>query len=127
MDRVSTRLWYALYNLLLYLGVVVCLPVWLFVRFLRGRYRGQFMERMGVLSPEIRARFGAPHRVGKHPVLPPDRKWPDRVLDRVGVKRDVSGFKHAHELRPLPIEIPERFAGETPRHHSFERAVEPAA
>ena len=32
--------WYLLYNTLLYLGVLVCLPFWLFVRLVRGRYRG---------------------------------------------------------------------------------------
>jgi 3-deoxy-D-manno-octulosonic-acid transferase len=58
MDRWRTRLWYASYNLLLHAGVLACLPFWLVVRFVRGRYRGQFRERMGILDPAVRTRFG---------------------------------------------------------------------
>jgi 3-deoxy-D-manno-octulosonic-acid transferase len=36
---------------LLHLGALVCLPFWVFVRLVRGRYRGQFLERMAILSP----------------------------------------------------------------------------
>ncbi len=50
-------LWYALYNLLLHLGALCCLPYWLLVRFVRGRYRGQFRERMGLLSAATLAPF----------------------------------------------------------------------
>ncbi|MEM8883527.1 MAG: glycosyltransferase N-terminal domain-containing protein [Planctomycetota bacterium] len=92
MDRVSTRLWYSLYNLLLYVGVVVCLPFWLVVRFVRGRYRGQFKERMGVLSDEVLARFGERPALWVHAAsagetasaVPLVRalkaQWPDRPL-----------------------------------------------
>ena len=51
-------LWYVLYNLLLWIGALVCLPFWLLARFARGRYRGQFRERMGLLPSEVTARFG---------------------------------------------------------------------
>ncbi|MHC4133375.1 MAG: 3-deoxy-D-manno-octulosonic acid transferase [Planctomycetota bacterium] len=51
-------LWYALYNVVLHVGVLVCLPFWLFVRMVRGRYRGQFLERMALLSPQMREKFG---------------------------------------------------------------------
>ena len=34
----GVRLWYALYNVVLHVGVLVCLPFWLFVRLVRGRY-----------------------------------------------------------------------------------------
>jgi len=54
----AIRFWYALYNLLLWFGVLVCAPFWVVVRLVRGRYRGQFRERMGILSPEIRRCFG---------------------------------------------------------------------
>jgi len=54
----SIRLWYLLYNAVLHLAALLCLPYWLAVRFLRGRYRGQFRERMGILSPDLVARFG---------------------------------------------------------------------
>jgi len=50
--------WYALYNVLLHLGALLCLPFWLFVRIFRGRYKGQFLERMGILSPELLEPFG---------------------------------------------------------------------
>jgi len=51
--------WFLLYNTLLYVGVLVCLPFWLFVRLVRGRYRGQFLERMGILDESVTARFGS--------------------------------------------------------------------
>jgi 3-deoxy-D-manno-octulosonic-acid transferase len=54
----GVRLWYALYNVVLHVGVLVCLPFWLFVRLVRGRYRGQFLERMAVFPPEMREKFG---------------------------------------------------------------------
>lgn len=53
----SVRLWYGLYNLLLHVGALCCLPFWLSVRLVRGRYRGQFLERMAILAPEVRARL----------------------------------------------------------------------
>ena len=62
----GVRLWYALYNVVLHLGVLVCLPFWLFVRLVHGRYRGQFLERMAILPSEIRDRFGARPAVWIH-------------------------------------------------------------
>jgi 3-deoxy-D-manno-octulosonic-acid transferase len=53
------RLWYALYNALLHVGALVCVPFWLVARLVRGRYRGQFKERMGLLPREALARFGS--------------------------------------------------------------------
>ncbi|MCZ6572751.1 MAG: hypothetical protein O7C98_06230 [Planctomycetota bacterium] len=53
----SVRFWYLLYNVVLHLGALFCLPVWLARRYLGGRYRGQFRERMGLLSPELVAPF----------------------------------------------------------------------
>lgn len=50
--------WYLLYNVVLHVGALLCLPFWLFVRLVRGRYRGQFMERMGVFKPGTLAAFG---------------------------------------------------------------------
>ncbi|HEX5135976.1 MAG TPA: glycosyltransferase N-terminal domain-containing protein [Planctomycetota bacterium] len=55
-DRIPA-IWYAVYNVALHLGALVCLPFWLVARLLRGRYRGQFKERMGILPAEILARF----------------------------------------------------------------------
>ena len=54
----ATAAWYLVYNVVLDLGALACLPFWLGARLLRGRYRGQFAERMGVLAPELLARFG---------------------------------------------------------------------
>ncbi|MEE8106094.1 MAG: glycosyltransferase N-terminal domain-containing protein [Planctomycetota bacterium] len=56
----SIRLWYLLYNAVLHVAALVCLPYWLAVRFFRGRYRGQFRERMGLLPPEIEEMFPVP-------------------------------------------------------------------
>ncbi len=60
------RSWYALYNLLLHLGALLLLPYWLFVRFARGRYRGQFRERMGIFSPDTLAPFQGRRAVWIH-------------------------------------------------------------
>jgi len=60
------RLWYALYNVLLHVGALACLPVWLFARFARGRYKGQFKERMGILPRDALARFGAAPAIWVH-------------------------------------------------------------
>jgi 3-deoxy-D-manno-octulosonic-acid transferase len=54
----GARLWYAIYNVVLHVGVALCLPFWLFVRLVRGRYRGQFLERMAIFGPEMRRTFG---------------------------------------------------------------------
>jgi len=62
----GTAFWFVLYNTLLYLGVLLCLPFWLFVRLFRGRYRGQFLERMGILSPEVRGQFGQAKAIWVH-------------------------------------------------------------
>jgi 3-deoxy-D-manno-octulosonic-acid transferase len=62
----GVRLWYAFYNVILHVGVLVCLPFWLFVRLVRGRYRGQFLERMAILPPEVREKFGARPAVWIH-------------------------------------------------------------
>ena len=62
----GVRFWYAIYNVVLHVGVVVCLPFWLFVRLVRGRYRGQFLERMAILPGEIRERFGTRPAVWIH-------------------------------------------------------------
>ena len=62
----GTVFWFVLYNTLLYLGVLLCLPFWLFVRLFRGRYRGQFRERMGILGPDVRSRFGARKAIWVH-------------------------------------------------------------
>ncbi|MHC4547336.1 MAG: 3-deoxy-D-manno-octulosonic acid transferase [Planctomycetota bacterium] len=56
-DAAGVAFWYGLYNVLLHVGVLACLPFWLFVRLARGRYRGQFFQRMGILPPEFVARF----------------------------------------------------------------------
>ncbi len=64
--RPAVRLWYGLYFVLIYLGALACLPYWIFVRLSRGRYRGQFAERMGILSPELRAKFGEHPSVWVH-------------------------------------------------------------
>ncbi|MHC4954345.1 MAG: 3-deoxy-D-manno-octulosonic acid transferase [Planctomycetota bacterium] len=58
--------WFLLYNTILYLGVLVCLPFWLFVRLIRGRYRGQFRERMGILDPKVCARFRGRRAIWVH-------------------------------------------------------------
>jgi 3-deoxy-D-manno-octulosonic-acid transferase len=55
-DRIPP-IWYAIYNVALHLGALVCLPFWLAARLLRGRYRGQFLERMGILPDEVLAPF----------------------------------------------------------------------
>jgi len=60
------RSWYALYNLLLHLGALLLLPYWLFVRFARGRYRGQFRERMGLFTAGTLDPFGAKRAVWIH-------------------------------------------------------------
>ncbi|MHC4930974.1 MAG: 3-deoxy-D-manno-octulosonic acid transferase [Planctomycetota bacterium] len=65
-DGPGPRLWYALYNVVLHVGALACLPVWLFVRIFRGRYRGQFLERMGILRPELLERFGQGPAVWMH-------------------------------------------------------------
>ncbi len=39
-----------MYNVLLHVGSLLSLPVWLILRFVKGRYRGQFRERMGLLD-----------------------------------------------------------------------------
>ena len=57
-SETSIRLWYLLYNAILHVAALVCLPYWLVVRFLRGRYRGQFRERMGLLPEALEQRFG---------------------------------------------------------------------
>ncbi|MHC4939526.1 MAG: 3-deoxy-D-manno-octulosonic acid transferase [Planctomycetota bacterium] len=125
MDRVSTRLWYALYNLLLYAGVLVCLPFWLFVRFLRGRYRGQFMERMGIIDPAIRSRFGQRPALWVHAasagetasavplVAALKAQWPDRpvlftVTSRYGkemAERRLEGIADAVCFSPLDLPL----------------------
>jgi 3-deoxy-D-manno-octulosonic-acid transferase len=64
--RLAVRLWYGIYFVLIYLGALVCLPYWIFVRLSRGRYRGQFAERMGILAPELRAKFGQRPSVWVH-------------------------------------------------------------
>ncbi|MGH7162411.1 MAG: 3-deoxy-D-manno-octulosonic acid transferase, partial [Planctomycetota bacterium] len=66
MARLRIALWYALYNVLVHLGALLCLPFWLFARFLRGRYRGQFRERMGILPRAALARFGERPAVWVH-------------------------------------------------------------
>jgi len=58
--------WYALYNVVLHLGSLVCLPFWLFVRLVRGRYKGQFLERMGFLPARVLAPFGERSAVWIH-------------------------------------------------------------
>jgi 3-deoxy-D-manno-octulosonic-acid transferase len=55
-DRIPP-IWYVAYNIALHLGALACLPFWLAARLLRGRYRGQFKERMGILPAELLARF----------------------------------------------------------------------
>jgi 3-deoxy-D-manno-octulosonic-acid transferase len=50
-------IWYAIYNVALHLGALLCLPFWLAARLVRGRYRGQFKERMGILPEDLLARF----------------------------------------------------------------------
>jgi len=62
----GTAFWFVLYNTLLYLGVLLCLPFWLFVRLVRGRYQGQFRERMGIIDPEVRAKFGSAKAIWVH-------------------------------------------------------------
>ncbi|MFI5401655.1 MAG: 3-deoxy-D-manno-octulosonic acid transferase [Planctomycetota bacterium] len=54
------------YNIALHLGALACLPVWLAARLFRGRYRGQFKERMGILPKELLARFGGEGAVWVH-------------------------------------------------------------
>jgi 3-deoxy-D-manno-octulosonic-acid transferase len=65
-DGPGPRIWYALYNLLLHAGALLSLPVWLFVRILRGRYRGQFRERMGILPAGVLEAFGSRSSVWIH-------------------------------------------------------------
>jgi 3-deoxy-D-manno-octulosonic-acid transferase len=123
MDRVATRAWYTLYNVLLYAGVLACLPFWLFVRLVRGRYRGQFRERMGLLDPEIRARFGGRPALWVHAAsagetaaaVPLVRalkaQWPDRpvlftVTSRYGkqmAERRLEGIADAVCFSPLDL------------------------
>ncbi len=55
-DRIPA-IWYVVYNVVLHLGALACLPFWLAARLFRGRYRGQFKERMGILSEELLASF----------------------------------------------------------------------
>jgi len=62
----GTAFWFVFYNTLLYAGVLACLPFWLFVRLVRGRYRGQFRERMGILDPELKAKFGSAKAIWVH-------------------------------------------------------------
>lgn len=59
-------LWYALYNLLLGIAALVCLPFWLAVRVFRGRYRGQFRERAGLLPNGSFERFGTQPAIWVH-------------------------------------------------------------
>ncbi len=56
--RASGGPWYWIYNFALHVAALCCLPFWLFVRFFKGRYRGQFRERMGILSESVTAPFG---------------------------------------------------------------------
>jgi len=123
MNRWPTRAWYALYNVLLHAGVVVCLPFWLAARFLRGRYRGQLKERMGILSPDVRSRFGdrpalwvhaasAGETVSAAPLIGALKEiWPDRpvlftVTSRYGkemAKRRLQGVADAVCFSPLDL------------------------
>jgi len=64
-DRIPP-IWYAIYNVALHLGALVCLPFWLAARLVRGRYRGQFMERMGILPPAVLAPFAGDGAVWIH-------------------------------------------------------------
>jgi 3-deoxy-D-manno-octulosonic-acid transferase len=50
----------------LHLGALLCLPFWLAARLLRGRYRGQFRERMGVLPDGLLAPFAGGGAVWIH-------------------------------------------------------------
>lgn len=45
------------YNVALHLGALACLPFWLIARLVRGRYRGQFKERMGILPDGLLSAF----------------------------------------------------------------------
>ncbi len=54
----GARVWYAIYNLLLHLAALACLPFWILARLTRGRFRGQFKERMGRLPAPLLERFG---------------------------------------------------------------------
>lgn len=84
--------WFALYNVVLHVGVVACAPFWFAVRFFRGRYKGQFRERMGLLSDDVRGRFGhapaiwvhaasAGETVAAEPLVRALKKtWPDRPI-----------------------------------------------
>lgn len=64
-DRIPP-IWYAIYNIALHLGALLCLPFWLAARVFRGRYRGQFKERMGILPAEMLARFDGSGAVWIH-------------------------------------------------------------
>jgi 3-deoxy-D-manno-octulosonic-acid transferase len=86
------RAWFLVYNVVLHLGALVCLPFWLFVRIFRGRYRGQFLERMGILAPEVTAPFGETPAIWVHAASAGEtasatplvralrRRFPDRPL-----------------------------------------------
>jgi len=62
----ATAAWYLVYNIVLHVGALLCLPFWLFARLVGGRYRGQFAERMGILPAEVVARFGGSGAVWVH-------------------------------------------------------------
>jgi len=64
-DRIPP-IWYVVYNVALHLGALLCLPFWLAARLLRGRYRGQFKERMGILADEVLAPFAGDGAVWIH-------------------------------------------------------------
>jgi len=64
---VRDAFWFGLYNVLLHVGSLLSLPVWLALRFARGRYKGQFRERMGLLDPSVVEAFaGGPGAIWVH-------------------------------------------------------------
>ena len=56
---------------------------------------------------EIGAGFGATNRVGDHPVFSADGEGANGVLDEIRVEWNFAMLEHAHQFRPLSVQIRE--------------------
>jgi hypothetical protein len=70
-------------------------------------------------------RGGADGGLTEEPVFPSDTKWSDRVLDTVGIKRNLRTIEERQELAPLAQHVEHRLAECALREHSVSHLVEP--